>query len=527
MQGQTQSSESIWTAFNNVTTAYTRKIKWFLKVSWKRATRAAGFAVVGTSVVDGTDIVQGLDGVLTELDQFIYFDETDHLIRFEWDRVLQEPLGGMAMAIGNLLLENTDGRFTPNNNATIGTAILPNRPLQMFIGFLVGTLEKTVPIFKGLTRQPREHKPDSTSEIECYDYIKFLDEYPLETTIYTDQRSDQIIAAILATVGFGSSQYELDEGLNTIGFAWFKKGDTAGKAIRQICEAEEAVFYQDEGGKLRFENRRHFNASPHNISVWDIEPDDIIRWEYDESTSIINRVIVRATPLEVGTPETEIWKDPVEEVIERGQTLTIWAEFQNPINALVAPVVTTDYTAFTETAGAGTNVSSDIDIDATLFTTTVKLEITNNSFATAYVNFLRLRGTPVIPSGEIVQQFAETDSIDKYGDHQLEIQNDFIDDSSFAQYLAAAIVRKYKEPFKRLLLTVQGIPQIQLRDKVRVRDPQTNSYKDYRLMRIQGSLDGGLLTQILTLREVVTAEADTWAIVGVTTVGSETEFVGF
>ena len=526
MQGHTQSSESIWTAFNNLTTAAARQLKWQLKISWKRAVGSTGFATIGTSIIGGLDLVQGLDSVVTETDKFQYFDETSHLIRFEWDRVLQEPLGGMAICLGNVLLENVDGRFTPDKNATIGTAILPNRPLQMFIGFIVGSLEKVVPIFKGLTRQPREHKPDSTSEIECYDYVKFLNEYALESTIYTNQRSDQIITDILTTIGFGTAQYVLDTGLNTIGFAWFEKGQTAGERIKKICEAEEAFFYQDEGGILRFENRRHYAASPHNVSVWDIEPDDIIRWEMDESTEIINRVIIKADPKEVGTAGTEIWKDPIEEVIDRGETLTVWAQFDNPASVLIAPVATTDYTAFTATAGGGTDITTDISIVATLFTKSVKLEITNNNINKAYINLLKLRGTPIVSSGAITYQFEDTTSTGKYGNFQLEIENDFIDNSTFARYLAQAIVRKYKTPNKRIILTIQGIPQLQLRDKVNVKDPKTNAYTTYRVMRIQGNLDGGLLTQILTLRKVVLGEADSWAIVGQTAIGAESEFVG-
>jgi len=430
------------------------------------------------------------------------------------------------MAIGDLVLENTDGRFTPNQNATIGTAMLPNRPLQMFFGFLVGSVERLIPLFKGLTKQPQEQKAVGTISINCYDYVQFLNEWPIETTVYINQRSDQIIESILATIGFGTSQYVLDEGLNTITYAGFKKGDRAGDIIKKICEAEEAVFYQDEAGVLRFENRRHFSASPHNTSVWDIDSDDIMSWEVDYETSIINKVLVRVKSKELGATGTEIWKDGVEEVVERGETFTIWAEFETLVYALTAITATTDYTAYTGSEGTGTDITSNLSIATTLFSNTVKLEITNNGTQRAWINFLRLRGTPITDTPEIIEQFEDTVSISKYGDRQIEIENEFINDVSFAHYLARAIVRKYKEPKYRIKLTVQGIPQLQLRDKVRVKDPKLGTWKDYRVMRIQGSLDNSLFTQGLTLREIVTGEADSWAIVGITILESTTEFVG-
>lgn len=525
MQGHTQSSESIWTAFNNATTAYSRALKYLLRISWKRAERADAFAVVGTSLVNGTQVVQGLSDVLTGTDSFQYFDETSRLVRFEYDRQIQEPLGGIAMALGDLVLENVDGRFTPNQNGTIGTAILPNRPLQMYIGFLVGVIEKVIPIFKGLTLTPRQDYKDGTVAMSCIDYIRYLNEAPLESEVYQNQRSDQIIEDILTSLGFGSSEYDLDEGLNTIGFAWFEKGQTAGERIRKIAEAEEGLFYQDEGGILRFENRRHFSVSPNNLSVWDFDLDDIIQWEDDNSTPVINRAIVKAKPRQIQLT-TEVWRNITELELAFGESAVVWANFSDPVTSITAPAETTDYTAFTGSGETGTDVTTGIDITTDLFTTAVKLTITNNSGATAYVPFLRLRGTPAIVTQEIAQVFQDDDSILKYNQNQVEIENDFIDDPDFAYYIARAIVRKYKEPQQRIKIMVQAVPQIQLRDKVRVYDRNASMYRSFRVMRIQGELADGLHTQQITLREVTDQEADAWAIVGVTAVEAQNEFVG-
>lgn len=525
MQGQTQSSESIWTAFNNVTTAAVRQLRWQLKISWKRAVGSGGFATVGSSLVNSTDIVQGLEGIVSETDRFLYFDETEHLIRFEYDRMIQEPLGGIATAIGNLVLENIDGRFTPNQNATIGTAILPNRPLQMFFGFIVGTIEKVLPIFKGITRMVRESKPDSTVSIECFDYISHLNEFQLDAATYVSQTSDQIIEDILNSVGFGVNQYVLEEGLNTIGFAFFQTGQTAGERIRQLAEAEEGSFFQDEAGLLRFYNRRHSRTAPFNAEVWDIETDDIVVWEDDENTELINSVVVRSQSREVQALGV-VWTDVVEEELSSTETRIIWASLDDPISSLTVPVANTDYTAFTGTAGSGSDVTASLSVIATTFVNTVKITLVNNSGNTMYVNLLQLRGTAAIVVNNIEESYEDTTSISKFNEQQLIVENDFIDEASFAGYLARVLVSKYKDPKRRAIVTVQGIPQLQLWDWVRLREPTTNVYIDCRVMRIQGQLSDGLFSQTLTLREITDAETDAWAIVGITQVGSTTEFVG-
>lgn len=525
MQGHTQSSASIWTAFDNMTTAYMRFIKWLLKISWKRAVVSSAFATVGTSVIGGVDLVKGVESIFTGTDVYQYFDETVRLVSFEYDRTLQEPYGGMAICLANMVLDNTDGRFSPNNSQTIGTAILPNRPIQMALGFYVQGIDQMIYVFKGLTKQPQEDYVRGTVKIACIDYIQYLNEYPLESSIYTNQRSDQIIQDILVNqLGFGTSQYSLDEGLNTIGFAWFSKGTMAGAAIKKICEAEEAVFYQDEVGILRFENRRKFSLSPFNKDVWDIDPDDIVLWEGQQNTKIINRCTVKAKPRTVQA-STEIWRNGIEESLVIGQSKEIWAQFLDPVTAITNPVATTDYLAYTGAGGTGLDVTANVTVTTTLFTTSVKITITNNYAGTVYIPFIRIRGTSAIVTGEVSEVFQDDSSVSKYNRNQIEIQNDFIDDPDFAYYLARAIVMKYKDPFKKIRLTVQGIPQLQLRDKVRVKDMKLGTYTNFRVMRVQGNLSGGLLTQILTLREVTSFEADSWAIVGQSSIEGA-DFVG-
>lgn len=503
-------SASVYTAFDSYTTGYSRYLKWLFDVAWKRELGAgAGYAVVGISQVAGLDLVAGADAIISQADLFDYYDETSRVISFTYDRVLQEPLGGMAMAIADAVLDNTDGRFTPNKNGTIGTAIVPNRPMRMRMGFQLPVFGETLLyLFKGLSFQPRESKSDSTLSISGYDYLESLNQFPLESTIYVDQRTDQIIEDILIEAGLDTFEYVLDEGLNTIGFAWFQKGDTAGERIKKICEAEEATFYQDENGILRFENRQHYSQPPHNASVWDIETDDIISWEQDQSTEIINRAIVTAKPRALRSTSLEIWRAGAEESVPAGTTKEVWADLVDPTYSIETLTAQTDYIAYSATGGGGSEVTDDISIVATLFTTSVKLEITNASAGTAYFNHLRLRGRPALITSEIKIVSEEATSISKYGTKQIEINNDFIDDPDFAQYMAEAIVTKYSEPTARIIVRIQGVPQLQLRDRVRVKDIDLGTYSEYRIMRIQGELGDGLFTQLLTLRKITASEDD-------------------
>lgn len=519
MQGQTQSSLAIWTAFNNVTTAYARQLAWTLRIAWTRNSSVTNYASIGSSVIDGLDIVQGTVTSITSLDSYHYFEETERLIRFEFDRSIIEPQSGITKCVADFILENTDGRFTPNQNGTIGTSILPNRPLQMYFGFIVNSTQKTVPLFKGLTRQPRLNNSDKTVSIQAIDIITFLDELKLAATTYEDQRSDELIEAILIEAGLDSSQYVLDTGLNTIGFSYFDSTTSAGERIRKIVEAEEGIFFQDEDGVLHFETRTHVQTAPQNISVWDLDPDDITLWEEEEATRIINKAIIRGSSRVISTTQI-VASSSVELQIAANSSRTIWLDYDDPVSSITTPVATTDFTAFSATEGGGSNVTTSVSITATNFVNKVKLVITNSTAAIAYVNFLQVRGTPALVQNSFEEEYEDTDSIAKFEERVIEIDNDFIDDADHAQSIARLLVFKFALPKKQIKLTVQGVPQIQLKDRVRVKDPRLLTYSEWRVMRIQGQLGQGLFSQILYLREITPDEDLNEGLVGSALVGS-------
>lgn len=506
MLGAGVSSEAIWTAFQSMTTATVRKIKAKVYIAWNRVVSSDGYATIGTSVISGTDILQGIgESSINQADSFNYFDETDRVLRIEYERNLIEPLGGTSIAMADIVLDNTDLRFTPNHNATVGTSIRPNRPVKIFIGFLVEGQEKLIPIIEGLSLQPKEDKNARTLTITIYDFMRYLNEKPLETAIYQDQRSDEIIADILAGAGVGSGSYVLDQGLNTVGFAWFEKGQTAGDRIKTLCEAEEAIFYQDENGVLRFENRDKYSEAPYNSVVWTIQPDEILNWSQDYSSQIVNRVIVSGSPRSV-KGEAEIWRDGLEEQVPASSSITVWAEFQDPVSSLTSPVEDTDFTAYSGSGGVGTDLSSSISIVTTAFAKAAKMVITNASGSLAYINLLKIRGTPATVDYEISEVFQDTTSISRYNEQQKKIDNQFIDDRTFASNIAQNMVRRYKDPNNIIRLTVRGIPQLQLRDQVSVYDQDVATYTNYRVIGIQGIYEAGGFTQVLRLREISSAE---------------------
>ncbi len=501
------------TTFHANSLATRRNITHYAKVAWTRSyDPSIAFAVVGQSTVNGPDIIKGDSSqFITEADKFYYFNESDYAVQIEYERFIDEPLGGLSMAMGDLVLDNTSKRFTYGYDGTIGTFIIPQRVVRLGIGFE----NTTLPVFEGVSKEVKENRSRRELYLHCRDYIDTFMGYSMDSQMYVNNRSDEIIEAILLAVGFNPEQYVLDIGLNTVGFAWFDAGTKAADAIKEICEAEEGNFYQDETGILRFENREHYTWDPHLGIQITLTTEDIIEMEYDYS-SVVNRCTVYANPREV-QDEQVVWSQDSAIEIPANDQITVWAEYKyfptgenNPCSSAVEPVEGSDFTTNTLSSGMGDDMSAYVDlIEFYAFAESAKMVFRNtNPTWSAYFTKLQVRGTPAIVTNTIKEVYEDSASVLLYGQQNLEIDNNYIDDADYAHFLTRRIVEKYANPLKRVVIKIKGIPHLQLKDKIAVTDSDTDETKVYRLMKIRAVMNESEgFIQELTLREITDTES--------------------
>lgn len=478
--------QSIVTPLQSVITADERVPRVKVRASWlKVADQNVAYGIVGSSLVNGTDIVQGQSQVITNADLFAYQDETEYAMRLDYDRQINEPRGGTSFAIASVLLDNITKRFTPDHNSTIGTAIEARRPFKMSVGFDAGGTDRLVQVIVGLTaNKPKQDRTGRTVDVDIFDYITFINNSTIQAAVYENQYGHEIIEDILISLGFGSVQYSLDTSLNYIPFAYFDKNKSAGDRISEVCEAEEAVFYQDENGVLRFENRNHYLEYPHQTVQRNIDPADILTDQDDESTQIINRAIVIAKPRLVDAATGEIWSyvdasgNGTVEAIPSGSSITLWAAFYDetgsnvqPIKEITTPASGTDYSANAAADGSGADRTANLSIVVTNFVETAKLVLTNNHASTIYVTLLKLRGKAARVSQAIQAVVEDSNSINKYEAQEYIVENNLIQTNEMATLVATNLVSKYSDPMTRRKIQIPGIPHLQLRDLLNVMNP--------------------------------------------------------
>ncbi len=202
-----------------------RRIAHGVQVAWKKDYRPGiVFFTIGVSTIGGNDLIPGPAGVHSAWNKYLYEDESAYSMGYAYERELSMPLGGVTKALAEVDLDNTSGRFTPRvmggSSALFTSVSDPRRPMIINAGFEIGGVPQTVPQFVGLTsRPPAIDVRRKDVRLVGEDFVGFLqNRYLDKSSMFTSQRTDQVIATALSGLGFATAQYDLDTGINRIGF---------------------------------------------------------------------------------------------------------------------------------------------------------------------------------------------------------------------------------------------------------------------------------------------------------------------
>jgi len=352
-----------------------------------------------------------------------------------------------------------------------------------------------------------------------------IDKVEVEVTSVASEIAEINFDEIRAVVNKDYPQRIFDSGLSVIPVVWWG-GNTALYEIKTASEAEGARFFADEQGRLIFQNRQHFNVNNEFKSSrygfdFDNSKDLIYTGKISE---IINKVTVVLKPRRVQAVQV-VWSYfDVPKQIGAGETLTIWANFDNPVFDVVTPVATTDYVGNSNSDGSGANRTSDISIVTTKFGTSTKLEIENTSGTSLYLTLMQIRGEPAIEQSAVLIEAENTTSISRYGVQPsggLIIENKYAVDEEYAQSLADLFIDQYSTPNSRVVIRGRAVPHLQLGDMVSVNNSYLNETYIMRIVQIKEQFASGLYNAEYKLRHVTNFETLSFFTVGTSSIEGE------
>lgn len=503
--------QTVTSTFNQKANSTMRKLTYRALMSFPRQyLPSVTFFTIGVSTIGGADIIKGDGNVVAEWDKYQYDDYSYRIKSMEITRTEEFP-NSTSLAQGDIVLENHDNYFTPNRGSVIQNFILPYRPVKLYGGF--GS--EAIPQFVGLTeKMPTIDEKGKTASFHVIDFMYSLFNRPLdEAVMYENKRTDEILSALLVAFGISPTQYSFDIGYNIVRFAFFDKGQKFGDVVKELIEAEQGRFFMDESGVIRFKNRQSYSSAPQ----WFFNTSNIIDIQTSRQDDIINVVTVKANVREVQAKQ-KYWELQSATLVPAGGSVDVWADFNDPVTSVDAPVYITGastslFTANRNEDGSGEQIGS-LSVSTSRFAKSYKMTFTNPEVYPVYLTSIELYATPALVVKQIYVRQADSTSVAKYDERVLDIENDFISNEGDANSRAKIIIDDYATYANQYILTVKGNPALQIGDTVSV---NVWGYAGtFVINKIVNRWEAGSFKQILTVRGKTFR---TFFTVGISTIG--------
>lgn len=259
-----------------------------------------------------------------------------------------------------------------------------------------------------------------------------------------NQDDDELIKAVLESLSPNAQPLttDINAGVDTYPYAFHDLGNgtKALTALNYVVMSSWGLAWTSTQGVFCYRNRTSLAATEVTYTIDDDAITDlaaasdreqafdhILVMNHPKSISAITQILYTHS----GTPF----------LAANGGTMSFFADYRSPDNDLrligqistETPAPTTDFLAWTNPDGTGTNHTASVTVTAEFFTTTAKLTLTNNHATDGvYFTFLQLRGTGVYDLTPVTYEAKESDWPTK----PLSIDQRYQDDGNVSQEIA-------------------------------------------------------------------------------------------
>jgi len=302
---------------------------------------------------------------------------------------LEERGAFVPISIGRatVTLRNRDGRYNAYNTSG---ALYPNVGPGKFTQIVARSGATTYTVFSGVIQEINPAGYNQVVEMVIEDGLRWLADQNVETAIYEQTSADEAVGAIL-DAAYWPAQWgrDLGGGADVLDY-WWAKGQAAFDEIRELADSEIGRFHVAADGRLVYRSRHASESSTLSVSQTELLANPTIPQPWSFRRNVVK---VLAHPLQAQTAG-QIWRSSAEHAIGPGASVEVTAEFSAAALDLVTPVATTDYTAYSQSNGRGTNLTAAITAAvSSALAESATITLTNTGSQMAYVNFLQLRAT--------------------------------------------------------------------------------------------------------------------------------------
>ncbi|MDP2718313.1 MAG: hypothetical protein Q8P44_00550, partial [Dehalococcoidia bacterium] len=270
--------------------------------------------------------------------------------------------------------------------------------------------------------------------------------------LLTDYTEAQILG-FLSILTALAKETITDPGVDLYPWFWLQNENNLAKA-NQIAKSSAGLFYSDQFGVMRYENRAHrgkYHATP------EYHFDNThhrLKYDYG-SRELANRIITKWHYREKAAALSDLWTLGNVPLILGMETAVYWAVFSNPADDVVNPVASTDFTANSQADGLGVDMTFYMTVTPVIYGATVKLTVANIGSSEFYVTLLKVRGKTIteVSKGEAVSEGAVSIAI--YGQITNNFDALYLSDPELAQGRSDLLLSRKKDPVTELGLVLR------------------------------------------------------------------------
>jgi hypothetical protein len=357
-----------------------------------------------------------------------------------------------------ITMDNINGRFDPYNaDSPLYGYLLPGRKIQISV-YDVAT-KATHIRFTGHVTDIQPSSGINEVTITAEDGMRWLTDAEYSTGVTYAKTVSEAIDLVLSFVAWPYAR-NIQPSLQPLQV--FEPGTgSAITVIQELAEANLGAFFVDRFGNAVFNPVSYDVTTSHTIDQSQLLRE--IRFQQPWE-SVRNKIRVVANR-KGKRPASIVWNMPGVERFEIGQTKVFGASFKNSDNITVENII-----ANSQIDGNGSDYSNYFTIAKSAVTSTeCTLTATNNSGAVAYLISLRLVGNALVSSPENMTA-SDATSISTFGPRSFVLDNQMLQDRSFAAAYATMLKDHLKDPHKDPIIQIQQRPSLQypidLYDKV-------------------------------------------------------------
>jgi hypothetical protein len=296
-------------------------------------------------------------------------------------------------------------------------------------------------------------------EVTAKDYMQeFSDRKVSGLAVQTDQRGDQLLTTLVATMPFAPTTTSYGTGAFYFPYAFHDEKDeeTAVLTVLQkISQSEMSYIYVDGsatgGEKLIYE--------PHTTRQGIVSPsatfsDTMSDLQVTHSReSVYNKVRAVVYPVEVDSDISVLGSITEEFSLEPGEVRTIHIRYVHEVSTrrisgigIVTLEADTDYKMSSLSGNGGNNFNANLTTTPVTGGNTLEVTVENTAAVKGYVNHLQVRGYKVTLFDKLESVASDATSISTYGERAITYNMPYQNSTVFGESLANEILRRYKDP---------------------------------------------------------------------------------